>query len=522
MVRVPAAKYTGSDDSTTFLLYDPTDDSYDKKDNPYLMFESAISRAVHNGKTSTGRKIDPDWNKLVLGRDRKISRPTYLYYIQGLTYQKGTNIYAPPKRRPLGWKEDEPIAVHQLPTGAGKQLRKLLNEKNEDWEGPEDDWDNAYLYNDLLNWERGRFICVYNPEKFDPDGGVVEDNAEEEYDEGDMESAQVNDKGGKDDDDDFKGYAVRIEENFVNRAERKRYSAKIPEEMPYNRFNWWFTEGEEQGLLYIPTELEVVQYMARCFRSQKKALEYGLDDRQDLLLDESVQAIIRARTSASMPDDGDDYEDEDSRTVRRDPTAELEDDEYDEEYDEGEENEEEYYEDESEEEEADDEDADEESSEEEEEYYDEDDEDEEGEEGDEEYEEDSESDYDDDDEAEGDAEDEDEYYDDEDEQDATEDEGELEDDPEDVEDEELEEPDEREKELEAQMEAAKRAQKRTSKKKTSPKPPAKKKAAPKKGAKKAAPKKAAKKTTKKAAPKKAAKKKTTKKTTKKKSTKKRS
>lgn len=520
IVRVPAVKYTGLDEQLTFHLFDPTIEGYDRRENPYIACVKALEVAVKNTKTSTGKKINTDWIKLVYGRDRKMKPPTYLYYLQGLVYQRESNVYLPPKSKPLGHparKKDEPVSVLQLTSSAGKEVRNQMALVNEQWEGDEDDWANAYLHGDILDPAAGKFLVFYNPDVYDPDSGDIEQVDEADMEEGDIDAETT---GGKEGDDDFeaKGFAMTVQEHMIYK--RKKYparlskDAKAAKQMVLDRFQWWFTEGEDQGLLYLPTDEEIVMMMARAFRSMPDALEYGLDAHQELLLSDDVQAILKSRTAATMPGD-DDEDDEEPRRRRRDPTIEdadidddgdeLEDAEYEEEGDEGEEDEDEYLD---EDEEGEAEEEEEGDADDDEEYEGEDEEEEEGDadadDDDSEYEEDEEPDYDEEEsdgeeeEEEGDADDEDdedgeadvdededddydEYLDDEEEGDG--DDGEEEDE----EGDEVEEPSDREKDLERQLaEAEARGEKRGSKKKTPPAPPANKKKSTKK--KKAAPK----------------------------------
>jgi hypothetical protein len=143
----------------TMLLHNGLSNSYDAQImNPCWVLYRAINNALSQGQ-GLG-----DWVPLTKGAQGKgapLSKPSKLYLVQAAIFRHKDQDTFGAGRPPLGANPDGgPTIVMALPATAGENLIRLLEEKDEDWQGDPDSYDQ-FKYGDPVGVDAGQFVHIY-------------------------------------------------------------------------------------------------------------------------------------------------------------------------------------------------------------------------------------------------------------------------------------------------------------------------------------------------------------------------
>lgn len=292
-VSAPAARYIGMDQKFTFLLYDPLNEDYDARENPYEVFHSAIRSAVRVGEARIGNRnvMSSKWaSYMPLGANQCIDKPKFVTFYQALVYQNYNDVYVKGGDLPLGAR-DNMINVVQISTHAHKKLIDLLEQEKPNYEGDPNDWRNRYTYGDIVDFNAGKFVVIYNPksQSLSELTGEVTQTI--------MDDDSSNDSGR--DSSEERGYSVAILDKFCYVNNGRRYSKKAElSSLEYfdrvkQNVRWW------DDILHFPSHEEICRMMAVAYRSDPDLLRYGWRTHSEFFTDE-VEGILNARTTVPM------------------------------------------------------------------------------------------------------------------------------------------------------------------------------------------------------------------------------
>lgn len=296
---LPAVKYVGIDQKFTFLAYNPQrcdEEGYNPRtDNPYHVLYNAVVNAVkHTGEAIVnGRDVmTGKWSPLVNdGPMKAFSAPTKLYFLQGLIYESDNELYIKNNSLPKGLNKDDLPQIIEISKSAGDALAKKLNMLNPEYNGDtsEENQHEMYLYGDIVDLAYGSFLTLFNPDKHN--------NVLDAYEDPDAESS--------DEKDSWQSWGVAINPlfSYINR----RVQTDIPgdvseyESIIRSKIVPW------DDILYFPPDEEIALWLAQAFRSQPAMLEFGWSDNPEFFTDE-VSGILANRVQVSTADAVDDEE----------------------------------------------------------------------------------------------------------------------------------------------------------------------------------------------------------------------
>ncbi len=156
----PAVRNFG-DPGVTFILFDPSDAAYDPQLNPAWMVYNAVYRAVQAGQAP-----DPKWAAMLMGgqgRGAALRRPQDISMVQCGILQHNGKEYDPPKG---GAVNDGTIVMELSPSAAGAML-SAMDERNPDFRGDPDQYDQMFVHGDPINLNGGQFVNFFQL-GFDP------------------------------------------------------------------------------------------------------------------------------------------------------------------------------------------------------------------------------------------------------------------------------------------------------------------------------------------------------------------
>ena len=302
----PAAKYIGmGDEAYTFLLYDKTDPTYDRRSNPYVILYRAIYNAVEKDYTAP----DISWGRLIKGRQKALSPPTDLFFIQGLIFKRGSDLYVGPGKMPQGGGADDDPHIVQLSRSAGLTLVSMADEVNPEWTGSESNFEKAMLYGDLVHPNFGRFIRIF------PKGGGEDsaDIAELDSWGSDADVGSKKPRGGgagaTGGSGGFQGgYGVSIDDVFITGGHRTAITPKINQKLiPLSRLKKktvWFDD-----IFHFPSHEEICLMLAKGLKGARSVLEFGWQDHPEFLTPEVRSILANAKQiftgSAAVPSERD-------------------------------------------------------------------------------------------------------------------------------------------------------------------------------------------------------------------------
>jgi hypothetical protein len=205
--RYEAVRGFGSE-GMTFLLYDPTDRTYDVRSNPCVRLFNNISKSIDNAT------CEPDWPQLFKGgqgRKATLTRPQPIYLARAGIFKINSKDLVVDSRAPLGLSSNDPAYFMELPRSAGEKLINLLEEKNEDYKGDMDEYHLAYKYGDIVSLEHGAYVSIFEEGTNQDNQQSAADNAPRQlsFTTGGRGNYGNNGGGTK-----FKGYDVRIESTY--------------------------------------------------------------------------------------------------------------------------------------------------------------------------------------------------------------------------------------------------------------------------------------------------------------------
>jgi hypothetical protein len=143
----------------TMLLYDPVaNPAYDLQSNPCIILYRAINNAID------AKQCEPDWPALLRGGNNKratLGRHGQIYIARCGIFRIKSKDMATGDRSPLGLATSDPAYFLELPKTAGEKLISLLEERNEDFQGDPEDWDNAYKCGDIVSLDKGAYVHIF-------------------------------------------------------------------------------------------------------------------------------------------------------------------------------------------------------------------------------------------------------------------------------------------------------------------------------------------------------------------------
>lgn len=158
-IRVYEAVRNFGNPGVTMLLHNGMNPSYDAQlMNPCWILYRAINQALSQGQGSG------DWVPLTKGSQGKgavLSKPSKLYLVQCAIFRHKSQDTFGPGKPPLGANPDGgPMIVMALPATAGESMIRQLEEKDEDWKGDPESYEQ-FKYGDPVGIDAGRFVHIY-------------------------------------------------------------------------------------------------------------------------------------------------------------------------------------------------------------------------------------------------------------------------------------------------------------------------------------------------------------------------
>jgi hypothetical protein len=303
--KYPCASFVGiGDDAVTFILYDEDwGESYDRTQNPYLVFYNNVRKAVKRDR------LHPEWAFLIEGSKGKgasIPAATDMFLCQGAIYKNGKERFMSPKDPPRGLMPNDQIHVVMFKgsdkecTG-GYRLMHLANMVNPEWKGDPTDYENSMLYGDLLSPEHGRFITIYNPALETP--GEVDD---EDVIGEDVDIDEIRRAGGTDRKTDNKprGYMVRIDEhvivgNHVYEKTTPKFGQKTVQGI-VDRVKLW------DPLTRIESNEVQALWVCKAFRQARSLVEFAYQEHPEWITQEAKRILANSKQismTGTQPDD---------------------------------------------------------------------------------------------------------------------------------------------------------------------------------------------------------------------------
>ncbi len=143
----------------SMLLNDPiTNPHYDINSNPCVI----LRKAIHN--SISARQCEPDWPALLNGGPGKrapLSKHAEVYLVRAVIFKINNKDMATAERSPLGLSSGDPCYFMELPITAGEKLVSMLEERNPDFTGEPEDYNNAYKYGDIVSLEHGAYVTIF-------------------------------------------------------------------------------------------------------------------------------------------------------------------------------------------------------------------------------------------------------------------------------------------------------------------------------------------------------------------------
>lgn len=292
MRSYPAAKYVGIDNERfTFLLYHPGDErdnpNFERKQNPYVLLYNALQRGM---KQRTFPNMS--WMSLVEGREAWVPKPTKIYFMQGLVFVKGKEIYLGSGKYPRGSmvKPNDKPQIIQLSVSAGGKLENLLNDRNIEYAPGEDDrivYNEAMTYGDPIHPKYGRFVRVQNEkllsESATADVSVVE--WQQQATGGATVPAVALASG-------FLGYKVSLDKVLVLGEKPTKVTPNIDKETlrrVKKHIQWW------DEVLHIPTTEELCLIIAKSLKGARAALEFAWADHPEYFTEDVMKVLKDAK-----------------------------------------------------------------------------------------------------------------------------------------------------------------------------------------------------------------------------------
>ena len=159
--RYPAVRSMGNP-GVTYISHDPADDTLgDAEMTPGWILFRAIDKAIAEGQDR------PGWAAMLRGgrgRGAMLSKPSEVYLVQAAIVQHKARSYRPPK----GFGDDDRPVIFELGPSAGLAMISEFNKVNQDYNGPQDDWEAMLEAGDPVSLDYGRFVHFYKLADGDP------------------------------------------------------------------------------------------------------------------------------------------------------------------------------------------------------------------------------------------------------------------------------------------------------------------------------------------------------------------
>lgn len=322
IVKVAVCKYVGTVQNArcSYVLYLP-DHKEEKQKDPYVVLYNACFAAKERGQVGRGARWNPKWSALLTGSKQegaKMSAPDHMWVAQGLCYMNDDKVYVSQRGRdePMGARDDDPLTVVVMSSGAGRALLRLLDTPRKNIDAPdEDDLDNNFKY--------GSAVGKYNEETRRLEGGLIiglfRPNGKTRIE----RLAPFSAKGKSDlvvtsfsgQLKDIQGYEVSLHRSLM--IDKTVYSASLSEketDANFNKAQFFFPDDEnDDGVIEVLPLERRLELLANAFKDQKGLLKFGWYGHDEFWTPE-VQKILRGTVTSTSPladDDEDDTEDDD-------------------------------------------------------------------------------------------------------------------------------------------------------------------------------------------------------------------
>ena len=328
IVKVDVARYIGIKDDVcepvTFCLYEPWMRREKSRSNPYRVFYRACSNAFENGRFSSNKKWDSDWNSLMKGKKGQgeaISKPKNVAFMQGILYYNARTDYSTYRDEglPLGMAENDDLVVVQV---AGKVMDKMLDLLDREKDNVPSDVDpetqpwKYFYYGDPTG--------IYNPQSGRVEGGVIttvfNPDVNKEFTK--HTSWDLNQKR------DFGGYEVALRPQYKDEDGRVFKPSLDPDQTQrvFDKSQMWFPNPDDPendpGLIYFPSVEEQCLYIAKAFQTVPDLVRAAWADHEDEFITDDVKAVLNKRRSEVVPGEDDD-EAPRSRRTKQDPMTQA-------------------------------------------------------------------------------------------------------------------------------------------------------------------------------------------------------
>lgn len=294
--QAQVASYVGQPQyKKTFILYDQRKirQGYDPDRNPYNVLYWAFRTALKEGVAYVGSRNVMTTYWAALNEQQALRKPRAMYWVQGLIYANGDQLYVQKGAPPRGASQADSTPVIQLPTSAGQALCEALNLVKEEFRGGTDNFNDIFVYPDITDPVNGRFVTFYNPAVHDI--GMITSAVS-------SKAAQAAITEERDDpsgrfssasrEDDFKRYEVAIHEKFCYLSGgAAKY--RLPDISHYNvEIHWW------DNVLHYPTDEEIALWLVQAFPSFPELFAYAWKDCPWFFTDD-VKAVLRNRVQVA-------------------------------------------------------------------------------------------------------------------------------------------------------------------------------------------------------------------------------
>lgn len=278
------ARYVGFDTKYTFILYRPTR-NYERNRNPYIVLQKAISQAVNTGDAH----IENSWLPLVNGREKKLSKPTSMTFMQGFVFEHNKKVFLGRELSPKVTGKRDLTPVIQLTASVTEKFQEAVDEVKKGYRGDPNNIEEAMVNGDIVSPKYGRFLSVFNPDEVQAGAIPTADSGDEQEVSWDAGGSNKNNNGNQ-----FgKGFDLEILTKYHPPKGKGFISPSLVDKMDTVRKRVLFWDD----ILYFPSHEEICVLIATAFKSFPKLIQFGWSDYPEFFTDE-IKGILKRRTQA--------------------------------------------------------------------------------------------------------------------------------------------------------------------------------------------------------------------------------
>lgn len=290
---IPAVRSVGIDkERYTFLLYDKGavkhDPEFEYGQLPYILVwdyanDKNKKRTFPSGAWTTDLTDEKN-------RDRYLTKPTRLYFFQGLIFKKGNELYARPGSVPKGFSNKDLPQIVQLSSDTGRQICDLLNQVKDEFDADIaklNFFEEAMVHGDPVHPNFGRFIRIQNPRKGSV--GVVESADDADWTQG----ADAYERRGGGGNQGPQGYVVSVDKVLVSDNRPTAKEPRIPKDHAEKVIKPKIVFWDE--VLHYPSVEEQCYIVAKALRGCEALLRRAWADHPEYFTAE-VEKVLKNAT----------------------------------------------------------------------------------------------------------------------------------------------------------------------------------------------------------------------------------